>query len=190
MATIRTFIAAEMPQSVRSRGLDLIERLRPAGADVKWTAADQMHLTLKFLGDVPATDVPGVCDAVADAASGIEPFEIECGGAGAFPSASRPRTLWLGLTDGHEPMAALHKAVETALADLGFRPEHRRFHGHLTLGRVRQGKRGIAELSQLIEQNSDFPAGAASISELVIFSSELTRQGPIYTVLGRAPLGG
>ena len=97
MKKIRTFVAVELSPETRSAAARLIERLRPAGAKVSWVKADNMHLTLKFLGDVPNVEIPAVCQAVAASSMNIAPFEIECGGAGAFPDARKPRTIWLGV---------------------------------------------------------------------------------------------
>jgi len=189
MRSLRTFIAVEMPSEIRDRAADLIGRLSAADVDVRWVDPTNMHLTLKFLGDVPENDIPAVCEAVAAAATKVNPFSIQVRGAGAFPGPSRPRTLWIGLANGLDEMAALHKAIDSALAKLRFPKEGRKYHPHLTLGRVKRGGRGSAQLAESIEKNADFDAGSAPVAEAVVFASELTRQGPVYTVLGRAPLG-
>ncbi len=186
--TVRTFVAVEIDAAVRSRAEKLIERLAGSPADVKWVEAHNLHLTLKFLGDVPSGETPRVCDAVARGAAKVEPFELEVCGAGAFPSAGRPRTLWLGSGDGEQGMIELHGHVETPLAKLGYRKEHRRFHPHLTLGRVRRSGPGVAELGELVKQNADFPAGRLTVREVVVFTSQLTRTGPTYEALSHAKL--
>jgi 2'-5' RNA ligase len=188
-STLRTFIAVELDEAVRARAGELIGALRASPADVKWVDTHNLHLTLKFLDEVPLTEIPAVCAAVAAAAAKVEPFEMEVRGAGAFPNAGRPRTIWLGAREGVEPMAALHKHLEDALAKLGFRKEHRRFQTHLTIGRVRHSGPALAQLGDLLWQYADFDAGRISVDELVVFSSELDRTGPIYEALGRAPLG-
>jgi len=188
--TVRTFVAVELNPEVRRRAEELIEQLAAAGADVKWVETHNLHLTVKFLGDVRLQETPAVCKAVEAAAAKVEPFELEIRGAGAFPTARRPRTVWLGAGDGQEPMAVLHKHLETALGKLGFRKEQRRFHPHLTIGRVRRGGPAVAELGKLLEQNADFDAGRISVAGVVVFSSQLGREGPTYEALGRAKLGG
>ncbi|HYW78168.1 MAG TPA: RNA 2',3'-cyclic phosphodiesterase [Thermoguttaceae bacterium] len=187
--TVRTFAAVEINAAIRSTAEKLIESLRPAGADVKWVEPQNMHLTLKFLGEVPTNEIPHVCDSVARATAKIDPFEFEVRGAGAFPNATRPRTLWLGAGAGEEAMIALHGHVEKALMKLGYRKEHRRFHPHLTIGRVRQGGPGVQQLGELLKEQSDLEAGKTTVSHVVVFSSELDRSGPIYQALGRAKLG-
>ena len=188
--TIRTFVAVEITSAVRGRAGVLIEQLRAAPADVKWVATQNLHLTLKFLGDVDSRETARVCEAVGQAAADVEPFKLEVCRAGAFPNARRPRTLWLGCGDGQQEMIALHGHVEKPLKKLGFRPDHRRFHPHLTIGRVRGGRMGVTELGQRLEQQADFKAGRIKVSEVVVFSSQLDRTGPIYEALSRAKLGG
>jgi 2'-5' RNA ligase len=188
--TVRTFVAVEINATNRACAEELVAALKTAGADVKWVAPENLHLTVKFLGDVPLKETSQVCKAVGRGAEGVEPFELELRGAGAFPKASRPRTLWLGAGNGESQMVELHDRVEDALAELGYRKEHRRFHPHLTLGRVRRGGPGLADLAELLAHHADFDAGRLSVRRLTVFSSQLTPSGPIYEVLGRAELKG
>ena len=187
--TIRTFVAVETSEAVRRRAEELIESLRAAGAEVKWVERQNMHLTLKFLGDVPSSEVADVCQAVQSVAAQARPLEVQLRGAGAFPSAGRPRTVWLAVAAGEEELASLHRGVEKSLVKLGYPKEGRRFEPHLTLGRVRSGGPAAAELGKLLKQQADFDAGRFSVAEAVVFSSQLTPKGPIYTALCRAPLG-
>jgi len=187
--TIRTFVAVELNPAIRARAAELIAALRAAPADVKWVEVENLHLTLRFLGDVPMDEIPDVCRAVANAAARVEPFDLEVRGAGAFPNAARPRTIWLGARQGAEAMVALHREVEGALGKLGFRKEHRRFQPHLTIGRVRHGGPAMADLGNLVWRHADFNAGLLGVHESVVFSSQLQPTGPIYAALGRAPLG-
>jgi 2'-5' RNA ligase len=186
--TVRTFIAVETSAAVRQKAAELIKLLAAAGAKVSWVKPENLHLTLKFLDEVRWNAIADVTAAVQRAAQSVGPFELEIRGAGAFPSPGRPRTLWLGTAEGSEPLAALHAALETALKPLGFPKEHRRFAAHLTLGRVREAGPGAGELAALIKQHADFSAGQFTVRELVVFSSELTPQGPIYEAIGRGPL--
>lgn len=187
--SFRTFIAVEMSAEVRAHARQLITRLQGCGAKATWVKPEAMHLTLKFLGEVDLLDIPAVCDAVTLAVSDLPPFEVEVQGAGAFPTAARPRTVWLGVRRGQEELVALHDAVERAISRLGFRQENRRFRPHLTLGRVR-GDRGLQELGEVVRQHADFVGGIASVDEVVVFSSELESGGPIHEPLAVAPLNG
>lgn len=191
MARFRTFIAVELAPRVASRAGELIDRLRVAAAQVNWVKTQHMHLTLKFLGDVQDTETPDICRVVTEVARRFEPFEITCRGAGAFPSAEHPRTLWIGIEDGAEELCALQAALEAALKDqLGFPKDARRFQPHLTIGRVKhEPPSARGELAQLLTQLANFDADLSVIDELVVFASSLGRGGPTYEALGRAELG-
>ena len=187
--TLRTFVAVEISSAVRQRAAVLIEQLRASPVDVKWVEPHNQHMTLEFLGEVPTKETPRVCEAVQRGAAKVEPFELVVCTAGAFPTADRPRTLWLGTSDGEAQMIELHRHVEHALAKLGYRKQHRRFHPHLTLGRVRRGGPGVKQLGDLVQQNADFHAGRLTVSQVVVFSSQLARGGPTYDALCRGKLG-
>ena len=188
--TIRTFIAVEMDPAIRRAAKGLIEKFRAAGADVGWVAPEKMHLTLKFLGDVRETDVPLVCEAVGEAVAGAAPFELDVRGAGAFPNLSRPRVIWLGSGEGEQAMAGLADRIEAVLESLGFAREARRFHAHLTLGRVRRGGPAISALARMVQEHAEVEIGRTSVEEVVVFSSQLKPTGAVYEALSRAPLGG
>ncbi|MCC7083459.1 MAG: RNA 2',3'-cyclic phosphodiesterase [Pirellulales bacterium] len=191
MNPLRTFIAVEISPEIRSSAHRLIERLRVSQAKVKWIETDNLHFTLKFLGDVAAEKINDVCRAVDAAASPIMPFELIVRGCGAFPSPSRPRTVWLGADEGAEPMELLVQAIEQLLEPLGFPREHRRFTPHLTLGRVREGPAtGLHQLTELIAKHGDFDVGSMIVDEVTVFSSTLSRGGSKYEALARIELRG
>ncbi len=187
MQLLRTFVAVEISPEVRSSALRLIERLKVAPAKVTWTKGANLHYTLKFLGDVAAERTNDICRAVQESVGPFTPFEIVAQGVGAFPAVSHPRTLWLGVSDGAEQMELVFQAVERLLEPLGFPKEHRRFTGHVTLGRVRESSRGgLEELSGLLKKHAEFDAGAMTVDSVTVFSSTLGREGPTYEVLSHA----
>jgi RNA 2',3'-cyclic 3'-phosphodiesterase len=188
--TLRTFVAVEIDEAVRRAAAHLVEQLRAASADVTWVAPHNMHLTVKFLGDVAAEKIPQVCDWVAKAVASVEPFELQLHGVGAFPNLSRPRTIWLGTGAGQHELAAVAERLDAALEGLGFKPEGRAFQGHLTLGRVRRPTPALAGLSQLLQQHAALDTGVTPIGEVVVFSSQLDRTGPTYEALARARFQG
>jgi 2'-5' RNA ligase len=147
-----------------------------------------MHLTLKFLGDITENETYEICRAIGQATAKFEAFDVECQGAGAFPSNEKPKTLWLGLTSGNEQLIALQRAVDDAMADFGYRREPLRFKPHLTIGRVKQPDASLSEVTRILNENAAFSAGVAMVDEVVLFSSELTQHGPIYSPIGRAEL--
>jgi RNA 2',3'-cyclic 3'-phosphodiesterase len=187
---VRTFIAVEIPFDVKDRANKMMARLRQTEAKVKWVAAEHMHWTLKFLGPVDMTDIPAVCEAVKRAVEPLACFDVDAQGAGAFPDAQRPRTLWFGMGRGTEQMIELHDAIEYELAKLGFRSENRRYRPHVTIGRVRQSPRGIGELGRLLQAEENFDGGVALVDEVVVFSSELRADGPVYEPLCHVELKG
>ena len=141
------------------------------------------------MGEVASREIPRVCEAVQLGVAGFEPFELEIRGAGAFPTSARPRTLWLGSGRGENEMVALQEQVDEQLGKLSFRSDRRRFHPHLTIGRVRRGGPGLKELAKLLADREDFQAGTVTVDKVLVFSSILERSGPIYQVLGTAKLG-
>jgi RNA 2',3'-cyclic 3'-phosphodiesterase len=187
--TLRTFVAVEINTPLRNRAGELIAALSETTAKVNWVEPHNLHLTLKFLGEVHQREVTEVCRAVTAGVEKLEPFDLEIRGAGAFPSAARPRTVWIGSTEGTEQMVVLHDRIEAALAKLGHREEHRRFQPHLTIGRVRGDGPGIIELGKLVQQHADFAVGRMNVRKASVFCSTLTREGPIYEVIGSAVLG-
>jgi 2'-5' RNA ligase len=183
----RTFIAVPAAPQTRTAATRLIDRLRPSAGDVRWTPTDNLHWTLQFLGDVDDLQIPAVCDAIAAAAAEIEPFELEARGAGAFPAADRPRTLWIGAGQGSEVMCELQAAIEKQLVDLGYRGESRRYVPHITLGRVGRGA-DLQSLAAELATFADLDAGTMLVDEVTIFASQLTREGAIHEALAHAPL--
>ena len=190
MRPIRTFIAVELSGTVIARAQAAIKLLTTSGAEVSWVARPQMHLTLKFLGNVPEVETPDVCRVVAEAAAGIEPFEVVFKGLGAFPRVSEPRTIWLGIDQGQEELTELHAAIEGALQkEMGFGKEHRKFHPHLTLGRLRkESDPAREELSRLLQESANFDGDLTVVEEVVTFASFLGRQGPAHEPIGHASL--
>lgn len=184
----RTFIAVEIDERTAGRTAAIIERLRTAGADVNWVAPRNLHLTLKFLGDVPNELLPAVAAAVQEAVQRVPPFTLEICGLGAFPHIARPRTIWLGAGQGGAEMQRLAEAVDQALRPLGFAPEARGYTTHLTIGRVRRPSAALQSLSELMQRQGDQAAGVVAIEEVVMMASTLTPRGPIYEALARASL--
>jgi 2'-5' RNA ligase len=190
MAKLRTFIAVAATEEIRKQAEQLAEKLSHTLANVKWVERRNLHWTVKFLGDVDSNDIPSICQAVGTVVGEIPPFEIIAQGAGAFPTLSRPRTVWLGTGRGDSQFVSLHNAADSALVKLDFRSEHRRFRPHMTLGRVRRSPQGVDQLGTLIAEHDKFDAGSMIVDELVIFTSQLDRDGPTYQVLARLPLSG
>lgn len=186
--TIRTFICIEIPDSIRARIDRLQTTLKDIDGQVSWTKPSNIHLTLKFLGEVEASRIPRVCDALERAAKGIERFEIAVGGVGCFPSIRSPRVLWVGFSEVPEPLKRLYDNIEDELDREGFAREKRKFSPHLTIGRLR-GPKNAAHLAELLIE-SGFTAETFKATEVIVMRSELKPTGSIYTpqcVIGLVP---
>jgi 2'-5' RNA ligase len=188
---MRCFVAVDLPAEVRDAIAEAASALRAAGprADVSWTRPEKMHLTLKFLAEVPEPTAPRLATALAGVAARHAPFTLVAGGVGGFPSRARPRVLWAGLTDGVREVGRLAADVELACEPLGFALESRPFRGHLTIGRVRM-PRGIGRVVAAMDPYDDAVFGRWTVRELVLYRSHLHGSaGSTYEPLGRYALG-
>jgi len=184
-AQIRLFVALELPASVRAALREIASRLRPAaGSDVRWTDPNGIHLTLKFIGEVPAAQLEPVRRALA-AVRDAQPIEAVFRGLGWFPSARRPRVFWAGVEAGVE-LAALAARIESALEPLGIARESREFHPHLTLARIKSEER-LQGLRHEAERLGTPEFGHATYTEFDLMQSTLNPKGAIYTRIGRFP---
>jgi 2'-5' RNA ligase len=189
MARLRTFIAVDLGKPIRERLEALQRTLGRSSPEVKWVERDNLHITLLFLGEVDERDISQLCQTVANCCASHRPFEARVQSVGSFPNLRRPRTLWVGIEQGKQELCKLHDDLEPPLLDLGcYRREERRYTPHVTLGRVR-GNRPADSLAQALREQQTWEGGTVLVPEILVLSSELTPQGPIYTVLSRAPLG-
>jgi 2'-5' RNA ligase len=179
---VRLFVAIELSDALKQALLEAQRNLRPFNPMVRWTKREQMHLTLKFLGEVPDARVKEICAALATAAQGAQALECSTSGAGCFPPRGRVRVTWVGLAGDGGKLAALQGRVEQALAPLGFPKEARPFAPHLTLGRVTEDSSG-GRLRDALE-SLEVPRVAQGVDEFVLMQSQLLREGARYTRVG------
>lgn len=177
--TVRTFICIEIPASISERIGNLQTQLKAIDAQVSWAKPSNIHLTLKFLGAVEATQIQNVAGAVQRAVAGINKFAIEISGAGCFPSTRNPRVLWIGLPAVPEALKQLYANLEDELSRKGFARETRKFSPHLTIGRLR-GRKNATQLAELLVE-SGFTAERFTASEVIVMRSDLKPAGSIYT---------
>ncbi len=190
MARTRTFIAVDPGEAIRQQALALQKQLTRGTDRVKWTEADNLHLTLQFLGEVERKETLAICQLVQRCAKSFPSFNLEVTGLGAFPTPRRPKIIWLGIGDGRDELIALHDRIEAPLAERGgYRREDRGYTPHLTLGRIASEEREDGWTEALAE-HAGWSAGATLIDEVLVMSSELHRSGPVYSILGRAKLTG
>ncbi len=185
MESIRAFVAIELPEPVRAVLARLQQSLKESKtASVKWVDPQGIHLTLKFLGNIDASEVPELSRTLCDAVEGIAPFQLELGETGVFPNIRSPRVVWVGVRGETERLLALHNRIEQALVPHGFAPEKRPFSPHLTLGRVREGAQ-VTELRRLGDSVVALKAESVSfmVDSVNLMRSQLTREGAIYSCL-------
>ncbi|MEE8169174.1 MAG: RNA 2',3'-cyclic phosphodiesterase [Phycisphaerae bacterium] len=189
MGAVRCFVAIELDDGARASLARLQQRLDGGARDVRWVRVEQLHLTLKFLGDVDERDLSGISDMLAELADHHDPIDVQVRGAGCFPPRGAVRIVWAGL---HEPTGRLEKLqadCEALFAGLGFKQEHRRFAPHVTIGRARPRDRGDA-VRRRVEKQSGFEGGVVPVEEIVLFQSLPGRESVKYVALSRHTLGG
>ena len=186
---IRTFIAVSLSSSILSGIEKLVRTLKTDCGDVRWVEPQNLHVTLKFLGDIPLNDLPQLIRTVTQSVSQTDSFDLTFQGFGAFPNRESPKTIWIGCHEGSAELIQLAERIDAGLFSIGYPKETRRFSPHLTIGRVKTKEPGtISPLMSVFDEQQDHLFGSCSVSEVQIFSSELTRRGPIYDELAVIPL--
>ncbi|MCX5863117.1 MAG: RNA 2',3'-cyclic phosphodiesterase [Desulfomonile sp.] len=181
---IRTFVAIELSDSVKVFLGEISTELKKTGGDVKWVTPDNIHLTLKFLGNVGLDAITLIQSELVKMFSGQEPFELQVRGVGVFPSLRKPRVIWVGVHDKLDKLHPLAERLETSLAPLGFKSEPRPFRAHLTLGRLRSSET-IKGLVEAIRKSETILGPIFSADHAVLFKSELKPNGAEYYPLCR-----
>ncbi|RJQ67548.1 MAG: RNA 2',3'-cyclic phosphodiesterase [Desulfobacteraceae bacterium] len=186
--TIRTFIAFELPAAIVQLAGALQTDLKAQGLNLRWVRPQNIHLTLKFLGEIAPARTADVAGAMRKALKAGAPFELRVQGMGVFPGLRKPRVLWIGLGGQTDALQKVYAGLEDELAALDFPKEDRPFKAHLTLARM--DRRIDAQLLlQGIQAAGGFEPKTFQASELILFQSELKPQGAIYTPLARIALG-
>ena len=137
-AQIRTFVAIDISDEARSNLDEVIDELKPRVAGVKWVRSKGIHLTLKFLGNVPESMISSIGSVLEETSGRVKPFDVSVNSLGAFPNPRRARVIWVGLDEPTGNLSALAKNIDRGMETLGFEPESREFRPHLTIGRVRK----------------------------------------------------
>ncbi len=184
----RVFIAIELSRNVRARLAEHIKTLRNSIPEVRasWSREDNLHLTLKFLGDIPVANIEELSAAASIAAGKVEPFELGVDDCGSFPPQGQPRVLWIGIDDPSGKLSELYGTLEDECAKAGFSREPRPFHPHLTIARIRQphGARQLAARHKEIGFNREI----VSVLEVSVIRSELRSEGSRHTAISRHEL--
>ena len=185
---IRAFLAIELPDALRPGLAQVQEELKRSHADVRWVAVGNIHLTLKFFGNVPEDEIDALALAARQAAAEAAPLQLQATGVGAFPSPLSPRVVWLGLGGDVVPLTRLFYGLEKAFTTLGYLPEGRAFNPHLTLGRVKSPA-NRDRLAKMLAKMPPLDWPPFEVKELILFQSVLSPQGSKYTPLQVIPLG-
>lgn len=191
MSVIRAFIAIELPLEIHQRLDQVISQLkgRLGEPTVRWVPAENIHLTLKFLGDVSEANIEMLKKILQAEAAGCAQFEISVGGLGAFPNTHNPRVVWVGV-EAPPDLSSLQRAIEAATERLGYMKEERPFSAHLTLGRVSRNvsPREAHSIGEVLDSTKVGFLGASHIEMVHLFKSDLKPAGSIYTRLYSASL--
>lgn len=188
MATLRTFIAAPLPESYQEGMAAIAKRWKPELASkMSWTKPGNWHMTLKFLGDTPEDRLPGIKEALGEV--DFEPFAFKAGAGGFFPPLAgrrpNPRVLWVGCKEGWKESAALAAAIDKAVEPLGYKPERRPFSPHLTLARIKRAANDPWD--NVVEDLGETEWPELTVDRFELIKSELSPQGPTYTTLAVFP---
>ncbi len=192
MSVIRAFIAINISREIEQRlkfiSGDLQQSLR--GVPIRWVPVENIHLTLKFLGDVSVANLDLLTKMLETECAGHSPFEFSVGDLGAFPSIRRPRVIWVGV-QAPQDLLVLQRGIDAETARLGYPREDRPFSPHLTLGRVSRGATSddARKISEVLSNYKVGYIGAAKVNAVHLYRSDLKPSGAVYTAIYSAPLG-
>lgn len=180
---LRAFLAIGLPEEIRERIRTVQQELRRSLGDVKWVRPEGIHLTLKFFGSIGMDEVERIVPVVAGLAGHTAPMGLVLEKAGGFPDLRRARVLWIGLGGEIERLAALQRDIEAGLEGIGFPREERSFTPHLTLGRARESRSGIAGAREAVIRLEGHVEGSFTAGGLALYKSDLRPDGAVYTKL-------
>jgi 2'-5' RNA ligase len=190
---VRSFIAITLPQDMRDAARSVVRRLEASvgAGPVRWARAEQLHLTLKFLGGVEPGRLGELSAALDRACAGRQPFELCLDGLGCFPSARRPRVIWLGLGGDVTALATLHARIEDETGPFGAHEEAREFVAHLTLGRIKTTRPGdLRRIASALEAVPGPPAAPWTVRSVDLMKSTLLPGGAVHETVHSSPLSG
>ena len=185
---LRSFLAIELPEAILKRIGEVQRDLKSSRADVRWVSPQNINLTLKFFGNIEESKIDSIAKSIEEPARTTSPIGITVRGTGAFPGLKNPRVIWIGLLDEKNVLVSFQKQLDGELQKIGFQPEDRPFHPHLTLGRMRSN-RGKDELVKGMEKYREEECGSFRAERIILFKSDLKPTGPIYTALREVKLG-
>lgn len=185
----RLFFAVDLPLKTLSTAQSLIDKFGVPSAHVRWVHAKNLHISLKFLGDVEAQTIPSLCAKAKEAVSGFGEMSLSIEGMGLFPNNTKPRVVWFGIKGATKQFARLESRLSENIECLGFPAAERPFTPHLTIGRVKSAS-ARGELIRLVHNNHDLKVGEAPVKVIHIYESRLGPGGSVYTKVESFPLSG
>jgi RNA 2',3'-cyclic 3'-phosphodiesterase len=186
--TTRSFIAIALNEQIHKELEQLQNKLKTSNADVKWVAPENIHITLKFLGNITDKQIEQVKDSIKEIASNLKQYNIHFATIGGFPTITSPRVVWVGMDEGVDETSDIYDAIEEQLTKIGFNKEKRPFSPHLTLGRVRSPN-NRQRLTEIMEREKGFSSSLRLlVREVILFKSTLTPKGPVYDAIFKASL--
>jgi 2'-5' RNA ligase len=183
---IRAFVGIAIDEAVRQNLLAVQRKLTGTGAQMKLVEPENIHVTMKFLGDIGENQVEAITEALRVSVEGIKPFDINIRGVGAFPNLGYIRVIWAGVSDGREQIISIQRSIDQNLAKLGFKPE-RDFVPHLTLARA-QSAAGKEKLVSFLKSMTNAEFGSSRATAIELKQSTLAPKGPVYNTLARVEL--
>lgn len=184
---MRAFIAVKLPNGILADIGKLQERLAALRFNFRWVAVGSIHLTLKFLGDIPEDEADPIAAVLADALKSAAPLRLRARGLGVFPNLRQARVIWIGLAGQVPELTVIQKEIDGRLTAIGYPPDKRRFAGHLTLGRSR-GYIDPDRLRSAVEEWRGFETEPFTVDRVILFKSDLKPTGAVYTELRRFKL--
>jgi 2'-5' RNA ligase len=187
---MRTFIAIELPKEIKDSLASLQAQLKTSGADVKWVEPQNIHLTLKFLGEVDEKKLEKIVNILEEVAKNKNPFFLSISSIGAFPKLDYPRVIWLGIDEGDKESKEIAKELEEKIAKTGIPKEDRPFSSHITIGRTKSAlnREKLVQNLKTLAGNFGKRNLACRVTKLILFKSTLTPKGPLYEALKEANL--
>lgn len=182
METLRTFIAFPLPAAVRDHIRTLQDGVRAEGIRMRWVKPENIHLTLKFLGNVAPADIEGIAEAMAETVRSAPLIHLGAKGLGVFPGISRPRVLWVGLQGETHSLIEIRKRLDENLGRVGIAPDTRPFKAHLTIARAK-GNLNSKPLAEVMAALGNIESAPFTAEEMVLYQSELKPDGAVYTRL-------
>lgn len=183
---IRTFIAVPLPDKLKQDVDRLIVGLKPLASGISWVKAANLHFTLRFLGDIDSTTIPVLKKTIESRIGTLSRFELNLLGLGCFPNLNRPRVIWVGAGGAIDKIKGLASGVEEACRQCGYGPADKPFAPHLIIGRVKFPS-GLDKLTESLK-TTRFETELFAIERVVMYKSDLTPRGPIYTSMGEIRL--